>query len=38
MGYAIEFEYSFGIRYPSGETREGGANAWSALTQPTPKH
>ncbi|MBK9050704.1 MAG: hypothetical protein IPL78_07255 [Chloroflexi bacterium] len=27
MGYAIEFEYSFGIRYPSGETREGGANA-----------
>lgn len=27
MGYAIEFEYSFGIRYASGETREGGANA-----------
>ena len=27
MGYAIEFEYSFGIRYASGDTREGGANA-----------
>ncbi|MBP8000336.1 MAG: hypothetical protein KA314_11860 [Chloroflexi bacterium] len=27
MGYAIEFEYSFGIRYASGETREGGASA-----------
>ncbi|MCL4867546.1 MAG: hypothetical protein KJ063_01140 [Anaerolineae bacterium] len=27
MGFAIEFEYSFGIRYASGETREGGASA-----------
>ena len=27
MGYAIEFEYSFGILYASGETREGGASA-----------
>lgn len=27
MGYAIEFEYSFGIRYANGETREGGASA-----------